>query len=60
MGRLRSGLLALMAGMMLSGCADGSSSSALPGSRGTDQDIHAVFSTGDDNRSPIKSWLFGD
>jgi hypothetical protein len=60
MERLRLGLLALVAGMMLSGCADRTSGRDLPASRATDQDIHAVFSNGNDYRSPIKSWLFGD
>ena len=53
------GFMAIVAGLMLSGCADGSGG-ALSGSRSADQDIHAVFSTGNDYRSPVKSWLFGD
>ncbi len=59
MAHLKLGLLAVFAGMMLSGCVDSMSTANMQSYRVSDQDIHAVFSNGNDYRSPIKPWFFG-
>jgi hypothetical protein len=55
----KSALLAVVAGMMLSGCVSSMSTSDMQSYHSADQDIHAVFSNGNDYRSPIKPWFFG-
>jgi hypothetical protein len=59
MEHLKFALLALAAGMMLSGCVGQTSTGDMQSYRNTDQDIHAVFSNGNDYRTPIKPWFFG-
>ena len=60
MAHWKFGLLAVFAGMMLSGCVDSMSASNMQSYRVADQDVvHAVFSNGNDYRTPIKPWFFG-
>ena len=63
MAHLKLGLLAVVAGVMLSGCVDSMSIARMqsyhPVNVTSPDDIQIVYSNGTDYRTPIKPWFYG-
>ena len=63
MAHLKTGMLALLAGLMLCGCVDSTTLAKLqsyhPVNVASQDDVRIVFSNGGDYRTPIKPWFYG-